>query len=136
MPPNFDNRPNRPVVSSAQLLQFVASEGSSVTFADFWPAYVRAHNRPATRAVHCVGTIAGWLLLGGALAVHRWWWISAALVVSYALAWISHFFLEHNRPATFDHPLWSWWADQRMVFLTMTGRMGDEVRKCAAAQPV
>jgi len=83
-----------------------------------------------------VGTIAGWLLLGGALAVHRWWWISAALVVSYALAWISHFFLEHNRPATFDHPLWSWWADQRMVFLTMTGRMGDEVRKCAATQPV
>jgi hypothetical protein len=69
------------------------------------------------------------MLLGGAIAVHRWWWILAALVISYALAWLSHFFLEHNRPATFEHPLWSWWADQKMVFLVLIGRMGDEVRK-------
>ena len=64
------------------------------------------------------------MLLGAAIAVHRWWWIAAALVISYALAWLSHFLIEHNRPATFDHPLWSWWADQRMVFLTLIGRMG------------
>ena len=92
-----------------------------MTFAEFWPAYVRAHSRPATRVVHCVGTIVGWMLLGGAIAVHRWWWILAALVISYALAWLSHFFLEHNRPATFEHPLWSWWADQKMVFLMVSG---------------
>jgi hypothetical protein len=104
-----------------------------VTFAEFWPAYVRAHRRLATRVVHCVGTIVGWVLLGAAIAVHRWWWILAALVVSYALAWLSHFFVEHNRPATFEHPLWSWWADQRMVFLMLIGRMGDEVRKYGAA---
>jgi hypothetical protein len=104
-----------------------------VRFAEFWPAYVRAHSRPATRVVHCVGTIAGWMLLGGAIAVQRWWWILAALVLSYALAWLSHFLIEHNRPATFEHPLWSWWADQKMVFLMVIGRMGDEVRKYAAA---
>jgi hypothetical protein len=73
------------------------------------------------------------MLLGAAVAVHRWWWIAAALVISYALAWLSHFLIEHNRPATFDHPLWSWWGDQRMVFLTLIGRMDCEVRKYAAA---
>jgi len=53
------------------------------------------------------------------------------LAISYALAWLSHFFVEHNRPATFEHPVWSWWADQRMVFLMLTGGMAEELRKYA-----
>jgi hypothetical protein len=105
-----------------------------MAFADFWPEYVRAHSKPATRVVHCVGTILGWMLLGAALAVHRWWWIAVAVVVSYALAWLSHFFVEHNRPATFSHPLWSWRADQQMVLLTLIGRMGDASAKLGAAR--
>jgi hypothetical protein len=100
-----------------------------MTFAEFWPEYVRAHSKPATRLVHLVGTLAGWMLVGAAIAERQLWWIALALVVPYALAWISHFFLEHNQPATFEHPLWSWWADQRMVFLMVIGRMGDEVRR-------
>jgi hypothetical protein len=102
-----------------------------VTFAEFWPAYVRAHSKLATRLIHCIGTLVGWMLLGGAIVVHRWWWIAAALAISYALAWLSHFFVEHNRPATFEHPVWSWWADQRMVFLMLTGGMAEELSKYA-----
>jgi len=60
-----------------------------------------------------------------------------ALAVPYALAWFSHFFVEHNRPATFGHPLWSWAADQKMVAMVLAGKMGKEVERCAAerAQP-
>ena len=100
-----------------------------MTFAEFWPDYVRAHSKPATRVVHCLGTMLGWVLLGAAIAARRWWWIAGAVLVSYALAWLSHFLLEHNKPATFEHPLWSWWADQRMVFLMFIGKMGEEVKK-------
>lgn len=100
-----------------------------MTFEDFWPEYVRAHSKPATQAIHCLGTMLGWVLLGAAIAVGRWWWIVLAVMVGYTFAWISHLFVEHNRPATFEHPLWSWWADQRMMFLTLIGRMGAEVRK-------
>jgi hypothetical protein len=74
------------------------------------------------------------MILGAALVQRRWWWIAIAVVFPYALAWISHFFVEHNRPASFGHPLWSWWADQRMVFLMLLGRMTDEVRRCAEMQ--
>jgi hypothetical protein len=101
-------------------------------FATFWPEYVRAHSQPGTRAAHLAGTLTGWALLIAAVALPHWWWIALALVVPYAPAWISHFFVEHNRPATFDHPLWSWWADQKMVALMLAGKMADEVRRCNA----
>ena len=101
------------------------------SFATFWPEYLRAHSRPATRVAHLVGTLLGWALLIAAIALRRWWWILAAPAVSYALAWISHFTLERNRPATFEHPLWSWVADQKMVALMLTGRMSAEVTRHA-----
>ena len=100
-----------------------------MTFAEFWPNYVRAHSKASTRIVHCVGTLAGWMTLGAVLVLHKWWWIPLAVLIPYLLAWTSHFFIEHNKPASFEHPLWSWWADQRMVALTLFGKMGEEVRK-------
>jgi hypothetical protein len=103
-----------------------------MTFAEFWPEYVRAHSKLSTRIVHCVGTLLGWITLGAVLASRRWWWIPLALAIPYALAWISHFFIEHNKSASFGHPLWSWWADQRMVALMLAGKMEAEVSKFGA----
>ncbi len=104
------------------------------SFGEFWPVYVRAHSDAATRALHCVGTLLGWGILVAAIVTRRWWWIALALAVPYALAWISHFFIEHNHPATFEHPLWSWWADQKMVAMMLAGKMGEEVKKVAGRQ--
>ena len=103
-----------------------------MTFAEFWPVYVRAHSRPGTRLVHLVGTLGGWMLVGAAIAERRWLWVLAAIAVAYGLAWLGHLFVEHNMPATFEHPLYSWWADQRMVFLMITGQMGKEAQRYAA----
>ncbi len=64
-----------------------------MTFAEFWPVYVRAHSRPATRVAHLVGTLGGWMLVGAAIAERRWWWIAAAVVLAYGLAWLAHFFV-------------------------------------------
>ena len=105
-------------------------------FAEFWPEYVRAHSRPATRVVHLIGTLLGWMIVGAAIAERTWWLVLLALVVSYGLAWVSHFFVEHNMPATFEHPLYSWWADQKMMFLMVIGKMSNEVRKYAVAESV
>lgn len=102
---------------------------SEQSFGEFWPVYVRAHSDAGTRALHLVGTLAGWALLVGAIVTRHWWWIALALVVPYALAWIGHFFIEHNKPATFEHPLWSWWADQKMVGMMLAGKMEEEVEK-------
>jgi hypothetical protein len=50
-------------------------------------------------------------------------------LIGYAFAWFSHFFVEHNKPATFGHPFYSLAADYVMVFKMLTGRMGAEVEK-------
>jgi hypothetical protein len=105
-----------------------------MTFAEFWPVYVRAHSQSGTRVVHLVGTLGGWMLVGAAIVERRWWWVLAALLFAYGLAWLAHFFVEHNMPATFEHPLYSWWADQRMVFLMLTGQMGREVNQYAKSR--
>ncbi len=101
------------------------------SFTEFWPHYVLAHRHPLTRGFHFVGTLLAWALVVAAIAVRNAWLVLVALLVPYALAWFSHFFVEHNHPATFDHPLWSWVADQRMVALMLVGKMGEEVRRCA-----
>lgn len=102
------------------------------TFREFWLVYVVAHSQPATRAFHSVGTLSGWAIFIAAIVLRTWWLIAVALAVPYALAWFSHFFVEHNRPATFGHPLWSWLADQKMVAMVLAGKMSGEVKRCAA----
>jgi hypothetical protein len=78
---------------------------------------------------HSVGTLIGWALLLAAIVFQHPWFVLAGLLAPYAFAWISHFFVEHNRPASFDHPLWSWLADQKMVALVLAGRMNQEVQR-------
>jgi len=105
------------------------AEPEMKTFGDFWPHYVREHSRPATRAMHAVGTVVSTILLAEMFITGNWLMLPAALLVGYALAWASHFIVEHNRPATFKHPLWSFAADYKMVALMLTGRMKREVER-------
>lgn len=72
-------------------------------------------------------------MFGAAFAVSLWF-LAAVPVVGYALAWYAHFFVEHNRPATFDHPFYALAADYRMLFLMMAGRMDEEVAKYAPSR--
>jgi hypothetical protein len=48
--------------------------------------------------------------------------LRAGILSGYGFAWIGHFFVEHNRPATFKYPLWSLLADFRMFFNILLGR--------------
>ena len=53
----------------------------------------------------------------------------AAPIVGYGFAWIGHFAIEKNRPATFQYPLWSLIADWKMWAMMLVGRMSTEVER-------
>ena len=99
------------------------------SYGEFWPVYLRAHTRPATRAMHYAGTTLGVVLLILAAALAAPWLVLTALVVGYGFAWIGHFAIEGNRPATFGHPLWSFVSDFRMLGLWLARRLDGELEK-------
>src|SRR5215470_14915325 len=103
--------------------------GSFRTFAEFWPFYVSQHRRHGTRVTHFLGTTLGFLFLGRAVASGRPAFLLWGLVASYGLAWIGHFFIEKNRPATFTHPFWSFVGDMRMYGLMWRGKMTEEAER-------
>jgi hypothetical protein len=106
------------------------------TFEDFWPHYVREHAQPLTRRLHFVGTVSALGCVAGALLTRRFRYLPLALVAGYGPAWIAHFFVEGNRPATWQHPLWSLRGDFRMFALMCIGQMDAEVERAkAAAKP-
>lgn len=103
------------------------------SFAEFWPFYLREHSKPRTRALHYIGTSLVVLIAAATLLTGRWWWFVALPVAGYFFAWVAHFGVEKNRPATFTYPLWSIAADFRMWALWLMGRIGPELDRAGVA---
>lgn len=110
------------------------SEATYQTFTEFWPYYVREHDKVATRWWHFAGTTLAIAVLVAAVVLKWWWLLIAVPVAGYGFAWFSHFTIEKNRPATFKYPLWSLASDFKMWWLMLTGQMGREVEKCRASK--
>src|ERR671938_1809500 len=110
-------------------LEIAMSEQEINSFEEFWPFYVEEHSKSATRSLHFAGTAMSLVCVVALAATRNWKWLPLALVPGYAAAWVGHFMVEHNRPATFKHPLWSFMGDYKMVALMLAGRMGVEVER-------
>ncbi len=98
------------------------------SFAEFWPFYLQEHSKPQTRALHYIGTSLVVVIAIFALLSGRLWLLIAMPLAGYFFAWIAHFGIEKNRPATFTYPLWSLGADFKMWWLWLTGKLTSETR--------
>lgn len=111
------------------------SEERYQTFAEFWPFYVREHSKTGTRISHYIGSIVALSTLGSLIATGHAAWFLLAFVPGYAGAWVGHFFIEKNRPATFKYPLYSFAADWKMNACALRGKMGEEVERAFGREP-
>ena len=93
------------------------------TFAEFYPFYLSEHANPTCRRLHFVGTSLVIACIVAAVATGNAWWLAAAPVAGYGFAWVGHAFFEHNRPATFTYPLYSFCGDWVMYKDLLTGRI-------------
>ncbi|MZR29330.1 DUF962 domain-containing protein [Sneathiella litorea] len=103
-------------------------------YSEFWPYYLQEHSNPNCRRLHYFGTTLALLSLISTFVFMMPWLILLALVAGYAPAWIAHFFIEKNRPATFTYPFWSLYSDFRMYFCWLRGKLPDELAKAGISE--
>ena len=90
-------------------------------YAEFWNYYLSVHQSPWTQRIHVFGTLVGVTLFFLGSWYRRPLWMLFAFVCGYGFAWSSHFFIEKNRPATFQYPLWSFASDFRLLYFFIKG---------------
>jgi hypothetical protein len=93
------------------------------SFAQFYPFYLGEHRNATCRRLHFAGSCIVLSVLGLALWSQRWAWLALMPLVGYGFAWVGHFFFEHNRPATFTYPLYSFMGDWVMFRDMLIGRV-------------
>jgi hypothetical protein len=93
------------------------------TFAEFYPYYLSEHANSTCRRLHFIGTTLVIFILAMTIAKGAWLLLLALPLAGYSFAWIGHFFFEKNRPATFQHPLYSLLGDFVMYRDMILGRV-------------
>ena len=101
------------------------------SFAAFWPFYLGEHRNSVNRQLHFLGTSLGLVCWLSFLYTLNFWLIPLGFVLGYGCAWVGHFFIEHNKPASFKYPLWSLLADWRMWFCMLTGKINSELKRAS-----
>lgn len=94
------------------------------SFREFYPFYLDEHRNRTSRRLHVIGSALVLVILGLVISsLLSAWWLLALPVVGYGFAWVGHFFFEHNKPATFKHPVYSLMGDWVMFKDVLTGKI-------------
>eukprot|EP01101_Sappina_pedata_P007760 TRINITY_DN4161_c0_g1_i2.p2 TRINITY_DN4161_c0_g1~~TRINITY_DN4161_c0_g1_i2.p2 ORF type:complete len:111 (-),score=28.30 TRINITY_DN4161_c0_g1_i2:99-404(-) len=92
------------------------------TFEEFYPFYLSQHSNRTNRRLHIIGTSLGILLFGLFIISPSILTFLLPFICGYGFAWVGHFFIEKNTPATFTYPLYSFRSDFRLLTEIYTGK--------------
>ncbi|MDT0595379.1 DUF962 domain-containing protein [Glaciecola petra] len=93
------------------------------SFAEFYPFYLSEHQNNTCRMLHFVGSFLILVLVTYCVLTSYYALLFLIPVIGYGFAWVGHFFYEHNKPATFTYPLYSFWADWVMFKDILLGKI-------------
>ncbi|WCL48953.1 DUF962 domain-containing protein [Leptospira sp. GIMC2001] len=99
------------------------------TLKEFWPYYLSEHSNPTNRLLHFIGS---WIAIGFLICTIytlNAFFLIGAVLSGYAFAWVGHFLIEKNRPATFKYPFKSLVSDWIMFYYILTGQIQKELDK-------
>jgi hypothetical protein len=103
------------------------------TYKEFWPYYAGEHAHPTCRRLHFIGTTIVMAFAVAALVTRHYWLFAMMPVAGYGFAWVGHFGVEKNRPATFTYPFWSLGSDFVLWWKMATFQMDAELAKLGIA---
>jgi len=92
-------------------------------FSDFYPFYLSEHANRTCRRLHFVGTTLVLATLVAAVGTGHLRLLWLMPLFGYGFAWAGHYLFEKNRPATFEHPLYSFAGDWMMYWDMLRGRV-------------
>jgi hypothetical protein len=98
------------------------------SFEQFWPFYLGQHSNKTNRYLHFIGLCMAIPVIYLAFTL-SWLWLLCLPVCGYGFAWIGHFVIEKNVPATFTYPVWSFMGDMKMFYLILTGKIDQEITR-------
>jgi hypothetical protein len=98
-------------------------EQKYTSFSDFYPYYLSEHANGTCRLLHFIGSWLVLSLIAFALITNQLVFLWLIPVIGYGFAWVGHFFYEHNKPATFQYPLYSFMGDWLMFKDILTGKV-------------
>lgn len=107
----------------------MAAEKKYKSFWSFYPYYLTEHGDAKNRVLHFIGTGLIIVLLIAGIVSGKWWLIAIIPVCGYGFAWVGHFFIEKNRPATFTYPLYSLGSDFVMFWHILTGQINRKLKE-------
>lgn len=96
-------------------------------FKSFYPYYLTEHGDAKNRTLHFCGTFLLLACLIAGIVTGKWWFFVLIPVVGYGFAWVGHFFIEKNKPATFTYPLYSLASDFVMFWHMITGQISSKL---------
>ena len=107
------------VPSAGQCKDVQGHKGLFKSFDKFYTFYLCEHTNPITKLFHFIGTFNMCMILlkivtGGDTWTGKLKMLMFGMVQGYGWAWVSHFFIEMNKPATFKQPFYSGIADFKM----------------------
>ena len=109
--------------TTTEQTQSTAAEHGFASFREFYPFYLGEHQNTTCRRLHFIGSTGVLVFLALAIFTLNPWWLLAMPFCGYGFAWVGHFFFEHNRPATFKHPIYSLIGDWVMYRDILIGRI-------------
>lgn len=93
------------------------------SFTAFYPFYLSEHSNQTCRRLHFIGSTLVLLDLIWVIATGNVWLLLLVPLLGYGFAWVGHFYFEHNRPATFQYPLYSFMGDWVMYKDILSGKI-------------
>ena len=92
------------------------------SFEDFYPYYISEHDHKYTKLMHFIGTSISIYFLIKFILSFNFLFILYALLSGYGFAWVGHFYIEKNKPATFKYPFYSLKGDYKMYLEILQGK--------------